>query len=65
LIVGRGEMMGFSLGIARVGWMSMMSSYVVVERVGSPVYVSLLGLLSVVWAKSRMRRDGEVIAYMW
>ena len=51
LIVGRCEMMGFSLGIARVGWMSMMSSCVVVECVGSLVYVSFLGLLSVVCVK--------------
>ena len=39
-------MMGFSLGIAsRVGWILMMSSYVIIERVESPVYVSLVRLL--------------------
>jgi len=51
LIVERREIMGFSLRIARVGWMLMMRSYVVVECVGSPVYAALLGLLSVVCAK--------------
>jgi hypothetical protein len=44
-------MMGFSLRIARVGSMLMMRSYVVVECIGSPVYASLLGRLSVVCAK--------------
>ena len=62
MIVERREMMGFSLRIARVGWMLMMRSYVVVECVGSPVYASLLGLLSVVCAKQR--RDREVVVYM-
>jgi hypothetical protein len=51
LIVKWREMMGFGPGIARVGWILMMNSYVIIEHVESPVYALLVGLLSMVCEK--------------
>jgi hypothetical protein len=45
------EMMGLRLGIARVGWILIMSSYVIIERVESSVYALLVGLLCMVCVK--------------